>query len=103
MSTNHRILGMESHIAYGVCFILPFLAIFVLIFDRLLSRENKQFMWEALIGWAAAFVLGAISFFMGHALAYVMHAVMIFIGILNIIGHVTHLPFADKLAAKIIK
>ncbi len=103
MNTNHRILGMHSNVAYGVCFILPVLAIVVLIVDRQLGVENKRFMWEAIIGWAAAFILGALTFFIGHALAYVVHAVMIFVGVLCILGHVTHLPLADKAAAYIVK
>lgn len=94
---------MHSHFAYGICFILPILAIVVLIVDRRLDRENKLFMWEAILGWAAAFVLGALTFFIGHALAWVVHGIMILIGILNIIGYVTHLPFVDALAAKIVR
>ena len=103
MSTNHRILGMENHVAYGVCFILPFLAIIVLIIDKQLSRENKQFMWEAILGWIAAFILGALTFFISHALAWVVHAIMIIIGLVNIFSHEMHLPFLDGLAAKIVK
>ena len=102
-SSNHRILGMFSHIAYGVCFIFPPLAIVVLLVDKELSHENKQFMWEALIGWAVAIVLGALTFFMWHILAWVMHAILIFIGVLNLTGHVTHLPFADRLADRIAR
>ena len=104
MSTsNHRILGMDSHVAYGVCFIIPILAIVVLLIDRALTRENKQFMWEALIGLVAAIILGLITFFMHHALGYVLYAIMLFIGILNLTGHITHLPFADKLATWLAK
>ena len=103
MNTNHRILGMESHIAYGVCFILPIVALAALLVDRDMERENKLFMWEALIGWAAAFVGGALTFFIAHILAWIIHAVMIFFGVLNLTGRVTHLPFADKLAEMIVK
>ena len=94
---------MDRHIAYGVCFIVPLLAVIVLLIDRQLNSENKQFMWEAVLGWIAAFILGAVTFFISYALAWVVHAIMIFIGILNIIGHVTHLPFIDGLAAKLVK
>ena len=100
---NHKIFGMRSNIAYGVCFILPIVAVAALIFDRNLNRENKQFMWEAVFGWLAAFILGALSFFMKNALAYVVHAVMVFFGILNIAGSVTHLPFVSVLAEKLVK
>ena len=103
MRTNHRILGMESHIAYGVCFILPFIAIIALLVDRRLDRENHQFMWEAVLGWLAAFVLGAATFFIGYALAWVVHAIMIFIGVLNLTGQVTHLPLLHIPAEKIAR
>ena len=103
MNTNHKILGMESNIAYGVCFILPIVAVIALIVDREMSSENKQFMWEAVLGWIAAFILGALTFFIKNALAYVVHLIMIFIGVLNLIGNITHLPFIDKVAAKIVK
>ena len=97
-SSNHKILGMDNHVAYGVCFIVPILAIVALIADRQMTKENKQFMWEAVIGLVAAILLGLITFFMRHALGYVMYAIMLFIGVLNLIGHITHLPFADRLA-----
>lgn len=103
MKDNHRIFGMKDNLAYGVCFILPLIAVIALIFDRKLNRENKVFMWEAVLGWAAAFVLGALSFFMYYALAWVVHAIMIFIGIINIAGNITHLPFVSVLAEKIVK
>lgn len=103
MFDNHKIFGMRSNIAYGVCFILPIVAVLALIIDRGMNRENKQFMWEAVFGWVAAIVLGALSFFMKYALAWVVHAVMIFFGILNIAGNVTHLPFVSALAEKVVK
>ncbi len=103
MNDNHKIFGMKSSLAYGVCFILPFIAVIALIVDRKMNRENKVFMWEAVLGWAAAFVLGALSFFMHHALAWVVHAIMIFIGIINLTGNITHLPFVSLLADKIVK
>ena len=103
MNTNHKILGMDSHIAYGVCFILPIVAVIALIVDREMTRENKQFMWEAVLGWIAAFILGALTFFIKNALAYVVHIIMIFIGVLNLLGHITHLPFIEKLAGMIVK
>ena len=103
MRDNHKIFGMKSNVAYGVCFILPPVAVAALIADRKLNTENKQFMWEAVIGWAAAIILGALSFFMHYALAWVVHAILIFIGILNLAGNVTHLPFASLLAEKIVK
>ncbi len=95
---NHKILGMDDHVAYGVCFIVPILAIAALITDRKMTNENKQFMWEAIIGLVAAILLGLLTFFMKHALGYVMYAIMLFIGVLNLVGHITHLPFADRLA-----
>lgn len=103
MRDNHKIFGMKSNIAYGVCFILPPVAVAALIADRKLNSENKRFMWEAVIGWIAAFILGALTFFMHHALAWVVHAILIFIGVLNLVGYVTHLPFASLLAEKMVK
>lgn len=103
MNDNHKIFGMKSSMAYGVCFILPIVAVIALIVDRNMNRENKLFMWEAVLGWAAAFILGALSFFMSHALAWIVHAIMIFIGIINLTGNETHLPFVSVLAEKIVK
>lgn len=102
MSTNHRILGMHSNIAYGVCFIIPILAIIVLLIDRSLSKENKQFMWEAILGMAAAIILGFATFFIKGALGWIVFAVMVIFGIINIFGSETHLPFVDRFAAKIV-
>ncbi|MBR3383509.1 MAG: hypothetical protein IKG85_10815 [Clostridia bacterium] len=103
MYDNHKIFGMKDSMAYGVCFILPIVAVIALIVDRNLNRENRIFMWEAVFGWVAAFVLGAASFFMHHALAWVVHAIMIFIGIINLTGNITHLPFVSALAEKLVK
>lgn len=103
MFSNHKIFGMKSNVAYGVCFILPIVAVLALIIDRSLTRENKQFMWEAVMGMAAAIILGLLTFFLYYALAYVVWAIMIFFGVLNLIGNVTHLPFVSALAEKLVK
>ncbi|MBO6060643.1 MAG: hypothetical protein J6P98_00810 [Clostridia bacterium] len=103
MSDNHKIFGMRSNVAYGVCFILPIVAVLALIIDRGMNRENKQFMWEAVLGLVAAILLGALTFFMKYALGWVVYAVMIFFGFLNIFGGATHLPFVSVLAGKIVK
>lgn len=103
MFSNHKIFGMKANVAYGVCFIVPIVAVFALIFDRAMTRENKQFMWEAVFGMAAAIILGLLTFFLYYALAYVVWAIMIFFGVLNLIGNTTHLPFVSYLADKIVK
>ncbi len=103
MYDNHKIFGMKSSMAYGVCFILPPIAVLALILDRRMNRENRQFMWEAVLGWACAFILGALSFFMYYALAWVAHAIMVFIGIINLTGNITHLPFLSVPAGKLAK
>lgn len=103
MFTNHKILGMKTNIAYGVCFIVPILSLVVLLTDKALTRENKQFMCEAVMGMITAIVLGLLSFFMHYALAYVVWAIMIFFGVLNLTGRITHLPFLSALAEKIVK
>lgn len=103
MLDNHKIFGMKRSMAYGICFILPPIAVLALIFDRRMNRENKQFMWEAVLGWICAFILGALSFFMYHALAWVVHALMILIGIINLTGNIVHLPFLSVPAEKLVK
>ena len=103
MNDNHRILGMERNIAYGVCFIFPILAVVVLIVDRELNTENKQFMAEAILGMLAAIVLGIATFFLKHALGWVVWSIMIFIGLLNLTGNTTHLPFISSLVERYIK
>ena len=103
MYDNHKIFGMKSNMAYGVCFILPPIALIALIVDRRMNKENRQFMWEAVLGWLAAFIFGALTFFMHHALAWVVHAIMIFIGIINLTGNITHLPFVSVVAEKLVK
>ena len=94
---------MKSNVAYGVCFILPVIAVAALIFDRGMTKENRVFMWEAVIGWACAFILGALTFFFHNALAWVVHIIMVFIGIINLLGNETHLPFIQVLAEKLVK
>ena len=103
MYDNHKIFGMKSSMAYGVCFILPPVALLALVLDRRINRENRLFMWEAVLGWICAFILGALTFFMHHALAWVVHAIMIFIGIINLTGNITHLPFLSVPAEKLVK
>lgn len=103
MNDNHKIFGMKNNIAYGVCFIVPVVAILALILDRGLNRENKQFMWEAVMGLAAALILGLLTFFLHHALGWVVWVIMVFFGVLNIAGNVTHLPFVSVLAEKLVK
>jgi predicted membrane-bound dolichyl-phosphate-mannose-protein mannosyltransferase len=103
MKDNHKIFGMKSNVAYGVCFIIPFVAVFALILDRGMNRENRVFMWEAVIGWAIAIILGAITYKLGCALGWVIYAIMIFIGVINLLGNETHLPFISVLAEKLVK
>lgn len=103
MNDNHKIFGMKSNVAYGVCFIVPLLAIAALIADRRMNKENKQFMWEAVLGLAVVIILGALTFFMRHALGWAAYAIMVFIGIINLIGNETHLPFLSVLAEKLVK
>ena len=103
MQDNHKIFGMKNNVAYGVCFILPIVAVLALNLDRGMNRENRVFMWEAVLGWAAAFILGALTFFCHHALAWVVHAIMIFIGVINLLGNETHLPFVSILAEKLVR
>lgn len=103
MQDNHKIFGMKNNVAYGVCFILPIVAVLALILDRGMNRENRVFMWEAVLGWAAAFILGALTFFCHHALAWVVHVIMIFIGVINLLGNETHLPFVSILAEKLVR
>ena len=60
-------------------------------------------MCEAVIGMVASIVLGLLTFFIHYALAYVVWAIMIFFGVLNLTGRITHLPFVSVLAEKIVK
>ena len=101
MNDNHKIFGMKDNIAYGVCFIVPIVAVIALIVDRAMNMENKQFMWEAVLGMAAAIILGLLPFFIRGALGYVVWLIMIFIGILNLFVSITHLPFISVIAEKI--
>ena len=100
MNDNHKIFGMKDNIAYGVCFIVPIVAVIALIVDRAMNMENKQFMWEAVLGMAAAIILGLLTFFIRGALGYVVWLIMIFIGILNLFVSITHLPFISVIAER---
>lgn len=103
MNDNHKIFGMRNNIAYGVCFICPIVAILALVLDKGMNRENKQFMWEAVLGLAAALILGLLTFFLHHALGWVVWVIMVFFGVLNLAGSVTQLPFVSVLAEKLVK
>ncbi|MBO4849093.1 MAG: hypothetical protein J5586_08075 [Clostridia bacterium] len=101
MNDNHKIFGMKDNIAYGVCFIVPVVAVLALILDRGMNNENKQFMWEAVLGMIACVILGLLTFFLRGALGYVAYLIMVFIGVLNLFVSITHLPFISVVAEKI--
>ncbi|MCR5808342.1 MAG: hypothetical protein K6G56_02140 [Clostridiales bacterium] len=103
MNDNHKILGMERNVAYGLCFIFPLLAVVAFIADRNMNTENKQFMCEAILGMLCAIVLGALTFFLKGALGYVVWLIMIFIGVINLTGNITHLPFISALVERYVR
>ncbi len=112
MESNHKILGMENNIAYGLCYLIPIISIVVLATDKELTRDNKLRMWESIIGviaYVALYVIAAILFFVPvlpwiiDVFAYLVTIYIVVVAILNFVGKDTHVLVADKLAAKIVK